>query len=73
MLVIGSCGLLVFVVVPLLIIVAEEDGVGEVVVGDRGDRELRLIPADAARGAISEGTRDLLLVCRIASTYDLAP
>ena len=46
--------LLVFVVVPLLIIVAEEDGVGEVVVGDRGDRELRLIPADAARGTISD-------------------
>lgn len=36
----GSGGLLVFAVVPLLIIVAEEDRVGEIVIRDRGNCEL---------------------------------
>ena len=39
-LVTGSSGLLVFAVVPLLIIVAEEDRVGKIVVRDRGHCEL---------------------------------
>ena len=39
-LVTGPGGLLVFAVVPLLIIVAEEDRVGEIVIRDRGNCEL---------------------------------
>ena len=39
-LVAGSGGLLVFTVVPLLVIVAEEDRVGEIVIRDRGNCEL---------------------------------